>query len=151
MSQVMSKIMHLIWRFTRPMTLGVRAICLNEKGEVFLIKHSYVKGWHLPGGGVETGETFYAALAKELREEGNIILQGKPVLFAAYLNKKASKRDHVLLYVVKEFTQNGFPKPNMEIIDHGWFALEALPQDTTQATRARLKEALSGQNPSDEW
>lgn len=147
----MSKIMHLIWRFTRPMTLGVRAICLNAKGEVFLVKHSYVKGWHLPGGGVETGETLFDALVKELREEGNIIIQQPQPLFAAYLNQKASKRDHVMLYIVREFTQTALPKPNMEIIESGWFALDTLPKDTTAATQLRLQEALAGQSPSLYW
>jgi ADP-ribose pyrophosphatase YjhB (NUDIX family) len=147
----MSKLMHLIWRFTRPMTLGVRGICLNDQNEVFLIRHSYVQGWHLPGGGVETGETLEEALGKELREEGNIILTNTPQLFAVYLNIKASKRDHVFVYVVKNFTQAGFPKPNMEIIEHGWFALDKIPETTTHSTKLRLHEALYNKKPQPHW
>src|ERR1700744_583683 len=47
------KLFHLYWRFARGMTLGVRAIVVDGEGKVFLVKHSYVAGWHLPGGGVE--------------------------------------------------------------------------------------------------
>jgi len=51
------------------MTLGVRAIVFDEqKNSVFLVKHTYVPGWQLPGGGVDSGETFGQALEKELRE-----------------------------------------------------------------------------------
>src|SRR5262249_17850227 len=71
--------MHLYWRFARGLTLGARAVVIDDARRVFLVRHTYVRGWHLPGGGVEPGETLVAALARELREEGNIALTAPPV------------------------------------------------------------------------
>ena len=47
------RVMHVYWRFARGLTLGVRALVVDGQGRIFLVKHSYVSGWHLPGGGVE--------------------------------------------------------------------------------------------------
>ena len=85
------RILHLYWRFARGMTLGVRAIVVNESGQVFLVEHSYVTGWHLPGGGVETGETLREALARELMEEGGLVMMGEPVLHGIFHNAHASR------------------------------------------------------------
>jgi 8-oxo-dGTP pyrophosphatase MutT (NUDIX family) len=145
------RFMHGYWRLSRGMTLGVRALVLDGNGRVFLVKHSYVRGWHLPGGGVEVNETIMTALERELREEGNIAIAEPPVLHALYFNKRVSRRDHVALFVVRAFTQTSPPEPNREIIDHGFFPTDALPEDTARATRERIAEVLTGRPPSELW
>jgi 8-oxo-dGTP pyrophosphatase MutT (NUDIX family) len=144
-------VLHLYWRFARGMTLGVRAVVLDEANRVFLVKHSYVSGWHLPGGGVEVGETAEQSLARELAEEGNIVLEGAPHLHGIFFNRRISRRDHVAVYVVREFRQRGVPTPNSEIVETGFFGLRELPEDTTRGSRARIREVTEGIAPSADW
>jgi 8-oxo-dGTP pyrophosphatase MutT (NUDIX family) len=142
---------HFYWRFARGATLGAFGMAIDGQGRVLLVKHSYVAGWHLPGGGVETGETLRAALARELAEEGNIRLTGAPVLHGVFHNSRVSKRDHVGLFIVRDFVQPSPPVPDYEIIDHGFFAPDALPEDTGRATRARIAEVFDGVAVSEVW
>ncbi len=133
------------------MTLGVRAVVLDSDNRVFLVKHSYVSGWHLPGGGVEVGETFREALERELMEEGSIALAGEPKLHGLFFNSHVSRRDHVAIYVVRQFHQDRLPEPNREIVACGFFAADALPADATQGTRLRIAEVLENREPSATW
>ena len=145
------RLLHFYWRFSRGATLGARAMVIDGAGRIFLVKHSYVDGWHLPGGGVETGETLLTALARELAEEGNIQLTAPPVLHGLFFNKRVSRRDHVALYIVREFRQDAMPRPNHEIIAHGFFAPDALPDGVGRATRARIAEVFGGAAVSEVW
>jgi len=145
------RVLHVYWRFARAMTLGVRALVIDEDGRIFLVKHSYVSGWHLPGGGVEAGETIAEALARELREEGNIELWAPPRLHGMYFNDRDSRRDHVALFVVRDFRQTAAPVPDHEIIAHGFFAVSELPNDTTAGTRTRILEVLGDAPVSGRW
>jgi 8-oxo-dGTP pyrophosphatase MutT (NUDIX family) len=148
---VIRRFLHAYWRFSRALTVGVRAAVFDGEGRVFLVKHSYVSGWHCPGGGVETGETLLAALERELREEGNIELTEPPVLHGIFFNRRISRRDHVALYIVRSFRQIAPPQPNYEIVAHGFFATDALPADTSRATRERIAEVIAGRAPSEIW
>ena len=148
---IIRRFFHAYWRFARGLTVGVRGAIFDGEGRVFLVKHSYVGGWHFPGGGVEPGETLVAALARELREEGNIELAEPPALHAIYFNRRASRRDHVALYVVRSFRQIGPPQPNGEIVAHGFFATDALPLDASRATREHLAEILTGRAAGEIW
>jgi ADP-ribose pyrophosphatase YjhB (NUDIX family) len=148
---LIQRFLHAYWRISRGLTVGVRAAVFDGDKRVFLVKHSYLPGWHLPGGGVEIGETILAALERELREEGNIELTEPPVFHAVYFNRRVSRRDHVALYIVRSFRQTAPPQPNREIVAHGFFATDALPADTSRATRERIAEVLTGRPPAEIW
>ncbi|MGE5501344.1 MAG: NUDIX domain-containing protein, partial [Ignavibacteriales bacterium] len=87
-------------RLSRGLTLGVRGMVFDEAGKVLLIRHTYVRGWHLPGGGVEKHETAEEALARELVEEAGVVMRGRPSLLSIYSNHPTFKGDHVLIYRV---------------------------------------------------
>jgi 8-oxo-dGTP pyrophosphatase MutT (NUDIX family) len=148
---LLRRIFHLYWRINRGMTLGVRAVVLDGHNRVFLVKHSYVAGWHLPGGGVEVGEAIMDALRRELIEEGRIELTDTPVLHGVFFNSHVSRRDHVAVYVVRQFSQDRLPEPNHEIVACGFFAADALPEETTRGTRLRIAEVLDGKPPAGTW
>nr|WP_295986618.1 NUDIX domain-containing protein [uncultured Agrobacterium sp.] len=148
--RVFIRFLHFIFLFTRGATLGVRAACFDEKGRIFLVRHTYLPGWYLPGGGVERGETLLMALHKEIREEGNLVAASTPQLFHVYLNLEGSNRDHVALYRL-EVSQTAPKKPDHEIAESGFFDLSALPEGVTAATRRRLAELAGETEIADHW
>jgi 8-oxo-dGTP pyrophosphatase MutT (NUDIX family) len=145
------RVFHLYWRIARGMTLGVRGVVIDGDNKVFLVKHSYVSGWHLPGGGVEVGETFLEALRRELMEEGRIELTDEPDLHGLFFNSHVSRRDHVAVYVVRHFRQDRLPDPNREIAACGFYDAAALPAETTMGTRLRIAEVLDGKARIATW
>jgi 8-oxo-dGTP pyrophosphatase MutT (NUDIX family) len=145
------RVLHFYWRFSRGLTLGVRAVVVDGQGRVFLVRHSYVPGWHLPGGGVEPGETLMTALARELAEEGNIGLAETPLLHGVFYNSRASRRDHVAVFIVRAFHQDAPPQPNHEVVEHGFFHPDRLPSEATPATRRRIAEVFHGAPIAERW
>jgi hypothetical protein len=73
-----------------------------------------------------------------------------PVLIGLYSNHANHPHDHVAVYRFPSWrpcahTENG------EIAERGFFALGALPADTSPGTRRRLAEALRGSAISARW
>lgn len=148
LARLQTRVVHGFFALTRGMTLGVRAACFDRQGRVFLVRHSYVPGWHMPGGGMERFETAQVALEKELREEGNLTLTEPPRVFHVYYNRRTSKRDHVIFYRCDNVVQTAPKAADREIVEAGFFHPDDLPENTTGATRRRLAE-LAGQVPPD--
>ena len=147
-----ARLFHLYFLLRRPMTLGVRGLIHDRaSNSVFLIRHTYVPGWQLPGGGVEVGETLIEALARELGEEGNIAPTAPPVLKSMHFNRRSSRRDHVAFYLIESFSQTAPKLPDHEIAEAGFFPLGRLPKGTTPATLRRIAEVFGGNPVSPYW
>jgi 8-oxo-dGTP pyrophosphatase MutT (NUDIX family) len=137
-------------RRKRGMTLGVRALVRDGEGRVLLVRHTYSRGWHMPGGGVERGETAALAMERELMEEAGILATAPLELVSVHSAEAHFRGDHILLFRVprweaREPTQTG------EIAEIAWFSPEALPEGTTAGTRKRIAEALGGAAPHPHW
>lgn len=147
-----ARLFHLYFLLRRPMTFGVRGLVYDaDQNSVFLIRHTYVPGWQLPGGGVEVGETALEALQRELLEEGAIELTGPPSLKSVHFNRRSSRRDHVAFYLIDSYRQSAPKKPDREIAEAGFFPLDNLPEATTPATLRRIAEIFGGAAASPDW
>ena len=137
-------------RATRGMTLGVRVVATDGEGRVMLVRHTYLHGWWLPGGGVDRGETTQDAAVRELREETGLKATVPPRLISVHSNERFFKGDHVLVYGVDAY-EVGERTSHGEIAEIGWFRPDALPEDAHRSTRDRLGEIFGGVKVSPQW
>ncbi len=131
-------------------TLGVRAIAVDE-GRVLLVRHTYVSGWHFPGGGVHAGETAEVAARRELVEETGYEATAPARFLGLYFNPAMAGRDHVALFQVPTVAMIRAFRANREIAAIGFFPTDDLPEGTTGATRRRLAELFDSLPPSETW
>ena len=132
-------ILHRYFLLIRGLTLGSRIFLQNHKGEILLVKHTYIPGWHLPGGGVDRGEDVHEAIVREVYEECGIKDLRDLRLLNIMHNKDISIRDHVALFTASTSEQ---PKilNKLEIKDAKFFSLEALPADLNDKCLQTLNE-----------
>jgi 8-oxo-dGTP pyrophosphatase MutT (NUDIX family) len=135
-----------------PFTLGVRVIVEDSEGRVLLVRHSYLPGWYLPGGGVDKGESMAEAACREVLEEAGIAASGMPRLVNVFLNDEATGRDHVGLFHLGSWREaDNFLTPNVEILEAAFFDLDGLPDGLSKATARRLEEFRAAAFHSDRW
>jgi 8-oxo-dGTP pyrophosphatase MutT (NUDIX family) len=128
----------------RGVTLGVRGQVADDGGRLLLIRHSYLPGWHFPGGGVEFGETAVEAVRRELAEEAGVALRGEPRLLGLYRNPEWTGGDHVAFFEAGSWT----PCPRewgVEIEAAEFFYPRALPTDVHPSVTRRLAEQAGAQ------
>lgn len=133
------------------MTMCSRVLVYDDNGQVLLVKHKHDGLWHLPGGGVEVGETLQEGAVRELLEETGVEALAPPVLKSAHLNLEHSMRDHIFLLLVPEWRQKEGFSTNGEIEEIGFFLTSALPINTTSGTKLRIGEQGGTLAISDLW
>lgn len=137
-------------RLRRGTTLGVRGVVTDADGRVLLLEHTYIAGWHLPGGGVDRGETCEAAVVRELLEEAGVLAESRPVLLSVHDNSRGFPGDHVLLYRIDRWSA-GAASAQGEIARTGFFDLHDLPPGVARGARARLSEVFGDAPPDPLW
>jgi 8-oxo-dGTP pyrophosphatase MutT (NUDIX family) len=130
----------IYWFFLRPLTLGVRVMLIQD-GKVLLVRHTYINGWYMPGGGVKRGETLDQAARREAWEEVGAELHDIS-LIGAYSNFVELKSDHNILFFSNDFNLNG--RHDHEIAEVRFFPLDSLPENTWPGHRRLLNEYRAG-------
>ena len=138
-----------IRRLLKPIGLGVRTMVLDNGGRVLLVRHSYRPGWHFPGGGVRRWETLSAAAIRETVEESGVAILTLEPLVGMYANFSIGYPDHVALFIARDW-QPGTAR-SMEIVETGFFAMDALPADTSLPTRRRVDEFRGNRTSDGYW
>ena len=146
-----NRLLHAWFLIRRPMTLGARAIVLDGHGGVLLVRHTYVADWHLPGGGIEPGETAADCVRREVREEANVEIGPDMALHGLFYNEQVSRRDHVAVYVCRMARRLGPGAGGREIAAADFFPLDAPPMGVTPGTARRLEEWRTGAVASSRW
>lgn len=132
-----------------PVAFGVNAIVDDEQGHIVLVRHRYMQGLHLPGGGVSSGEPPAEAIIRELQEELGLTESSAPEFMALYTRQFGFITNVVALYRVRnaKFTF----RPNLEIRAIAHVDPTAPPADVRPGARRRLAELVGKASLSPYW
>ena len=119
--------------------VSVAAMVTNGRGEVLLVNSPW-RGWEYPGGLIEPGESFEAALKREVREESGVEIEITGVVgICKNVERNIVNIDFTACYVGGELTTSE------ESTEVGWFTPEkAMEMITFPLTKKRLANMLSG-------
>lgn len=134
-----------LWFVIRPKAFGVHAVPLTPAGKVVLVRHTYAKGWRLPGGGIARGEEPEAAILRELEEEIGLERWTDIGRIVDFEHRPDFRRGHGTLFRVDGIAYR--PRRSIEIDEIGEFDPGALPPGTTPFTREMIDEALGADAP----
>jgi len=119
--------------------VSVAALVTNDKGKILLVNSPW-RGWEYPGGLIEPGESFEAALKREVYEEAGV--QIEITGFVGICKNVA--RNIVNIDFTARYT-GGTLTTSEESTEVGWFTPEqAMEIITFPLTKKRLANMLSG-------
>lgn len=133
---------------TQPIDVAAGATILNDLGEILLIKRSETAAvspgeWTRPLGSVEFGEESTTAIAREVLEETDVVIElesRQPYHVAEFIHPDETPPRHVILLEFRARWVSGEAK-NMEPKKHDevrWFKLDELPEKLSFNTKKAI-------------
>jgi len=131
-----------------PVAFAVCALVVREN-KVLLVRHSYVRGWLLPGGGVGRAEPPAEAILRELKEEIGLVRSSPPEFVGLYSRRTGWVTNVIALYRIDNAEFNF--RSNLEIREVQFVDPVAPPDGTPPSVRRRLSEFARLQPQSAHW
>ena len=133
----------------RPVRMGVRVMMI-EGDKAWLVRHTYLNGWFLPGGGLKQWESLDQAARREAREETGAEL-GDISLVGVFTSYRQWKTDHTAVFLCKDFKFVG--GSDAEIAELKAMPLNDLPAGIYDLHRSVLEKYRDGkiQTNVGEW
>lgn len=128
------------WFMVRPQVRGVLTVPLTPEGKIVLVRLTYDKGWHLPGGGHKKGEEAEAAALRELSEEIGLESHGEVTCLGSFEHRPDRRHGTTTVFLVRDVRYEF--RPSLEIEEVGEYDPDALPDGVTPITAKRIEEAL---------
>lgn len=122
----------------RPVLFGVRVMLVKD-GRVIIIRHTYRKGWFLPGGGLKGGETVEEAARREVREETGAEM-GEVRLVGIFTSYEEGFSGHNILFACEDFEIVG--QPDHEIAETRAVGLDEFPDGLFRGHREKIESYL---------
>ena len=127
-------------------TLGVVAVVIDSRGRVLIVEHVLHPRypWGLPGGWMGHNEDPAAAIARELREELQLVVNAAKILHVA-----KSSRSHIDMAFLCE-AQDSVGKLSSELLNHKWIKPDQLP-DMHRFHKKSIELAFASVRRSPKW
>jgi len=131
-----------------PVAFAVCALVVRDN-KVLLVRHSYVRGWLLPGGGVARAEPPAEAILRELKEEIGLVRSSPPEFVGLYSRRTGWVTNVIALYRIDNAEFNF--RSNLEIREVQFVDPVSPPDGTPPSVRRRLSEFARLQPQSARW
>jgi ADP-ribose pyrophosphatase YjhB (NUDIX family) len=138
--------MKLYWKLRHPTTHGAH-VALWNRGEVLLVRNSYVPYYVFPGGYVRHGETARRAAQRELLEEVGVAASPDELKLVLDENHEwEGKKEHTEIYALDVAERPNVQVDHREVVEASWWRPErALSLDLFPPVRHALEQlAKSG-------
>ena len=111
------------------------ATILDERNRVLLSLRRDLELWNPPGGGIESGESPWDAVRREVLEETGLVVE---VVRLASVSHKVKSGDVLFQFECRCVDPGAVPRPTVEAREHRWFEPGELPERLSPAFVRRL-------------